>query len=254
MKIQKLKGFTLVELAIVLVVVGVLAGTFITTLGTRIDTTRRADTADEMEVIKQALYGYALTNNFAHLPCPDCRTPACSVGTNVENDGLSDVTAGVCDVDVADVNGVLPLGNLPWQSLGLGYDDTWANRYSYWAAVSATDDTTDMTLATWPVAESAIINTRIGTAITQVSDNAVALIISHGKNGYGALNSQGVFNANAPPANVDELENLDDDLIFISRLKTDEGVDAAIGAFDDMIIWISEYELKAKMVEAGKLP
>lgn len=251
---QNLKGFTLVELAIVLVIVGVLAGTFLTTLGSRINTTRRADTAAEMEVIKQALYGYAISNNFAHLPCPDCRTAACSLGANVENDGLSDITAGVCDVDVAGTNAILPLGNLPWRTLGLGYSDAWGNRYSYWASSLATDNTVNMTLPAWPVAGFATINTRVGAAPVQVSDNAVALIMSHGKNGFGTISMQGIGIANPPAANVDELENLDDDLIFVARAETDDGVAAAIGAFDDLIIWISEYELKAKMVEAGKLP
>lgn len=254
MKIQNSKGFSLVELAIVLVIVGVLAGTFLTTLGSRINTTRRADTVAEMEVIKQALYGYALTNNFAHLPCPDCRTAACSLGANVENDGLSDITAGVCDVDVIGINAILPLGNLPWRTLGLGYSDSWGNRYSYWVSSLATNDTANMLLPAWGVGSSATINTRVGTATVEVSDNAVALIMSHGKNGFGTVSMQGVGIANPPAANVDELENLNDDLTFVSRAETDEGVAVAIGAFDDLIIWISEYELKAKMVEAGKLP
>lgn len=254
MNIKNIKGFTLVELAIVLVIVGVLAGTFLTTLGSRIDTTRRADTLAEMEVIKQALYGYALTNNFAHLPCPDCRTAACALGANVENDGISDITGNVCDVDVADANAALPLGNLPWRTLGLGYGDSWGNHYSYWATSTATDDSADFALASWPDGEAATINTRVGAVVSLLSNNAVAIIMSHGKNGFGATNTQGVALANPPAANVDELENVDDNLFFVSRVETADGVAAAIGAFDDLIIWISEYELKAKMVAAGQLP
>ena len=57
---QKQFGFTLIELAIVLVIVGLLIGSFIGTLGARIDNTRRAEAQADLEIIKSALLGYAL--------------------------------------------------------------------------------------------------------------------------------------------------------------------------------------------------
>jgi hypothetical protein len=57
-----------------------------------------------------------------------------------------------------------------------------------------------------------------------------------------------------PAANLDEVENTDDDLTFVSRAQTDVGVSALVGEFDDILVWISEYELKAKMVDVGVLP
>ena len=264
MNIQYAKGFTLIELAVVLVIVGILAGSFITTLGSRIDVTRRAETIDEMEVIKQALYGYAMSNNFIHLPCPDCRNAACiKVVTNFPNDGVEDRVGSVCDVDVADAIAVeLPIGNLPWQTLGLGDGDSWANRYSYWVSSSVSDDSRSFMLTQpvppvplWNIAwNTAQINTRIGVAAAPISASAITIIMSQGKNGYGAINLQNVANPAVPPANLDEVENANDDLIFVSRTQTDVGVSALVGEFDDILVWISEYELKAKMVEAGRLP
>lgn len=253
MYMYKEKGFTLVELAIVLVIVGVLAGSFLTTLGLRIDTTRRAETADEMQVIKQALYGFAMSNGVTHLACPDCRDAACVTGANLPNDGLEDRNGAVCDVDVADTAaGSLPVGNIPWQTLGMAYSDAWSNRYSYWVSDSIVDDTNSFQIA--DVMNTANINTRIGAAVSPVTTAAVAVIISHGKNGYGTINTQNAANSNPPAANIDEVENTDDDLTFVSRLQTDAGVSALIGEFDDIVVWVSEYELKAKMVEAGVLP
>ena len=52
---KKQSGFTLIELAIVLVIVGVLIGSFVGTLGARIDTTRRAEAEADLEIIKTAL-------------------------------------------------------------------------------------------------------------------------------------------------------------------------------------------------------
>ena len=255
MNIRYAKGFTLIELAVVLVIVGILAGSFITTLGSRIDVTRRVETIDEMEVIKQALYGYAMSNNFIHLPCPDCRNAACvKVVTNFPNDGIEDRVGPVCDVDVADAIAFeLPIGNLPWQTLGLGYGDSWANRYNYWVSDSISNNGASFQL-TPPALTSAVINTRVGAVINAVSTNAVAIIMSQGKNGYGAVNTQNVANPAVPAANLDEVENTDDDLTFVSRAQTDVGVSALVGEFDDILVWISEYELKAKMVEAGRLP
>ena len=265
MNIRFSKGFTLIELAVVLVIVGILAGSFITTLGSRIDVTRRAETIDKMDVIKQALYGYTMSNNFIHLPCPDCRNAACikDVINNFANDGIEDRVGPVCDVDVANaIAGELPIGNLPWQTLGLGSSDSWANRYSYWASDSVSDNTRSFMLSQpvppvplWnTVWNTAQINTRVGAVVNALSTNAAVVIMSHGKNGYEANNIQNVANSAVPVANLDEAENTDDDLIFISRAQTDAGVAAAVGEFDDILVWISEYELKAKMVEAGRLP
>ena len=71
MKAYREKGFTLIELAVVLVIVGILIGSFIGTFVSRIETTRRNNVQDDLEVIKQALMAYAFTNDPPYLPCPD---------------------------------------------------------------------------------------------------------------------------------------------------------------------------------------
>jgi hypothetical protein len=106
---------------------------------------------------------------------------------------------------------------------------------------------------------AATVRTRIDGALPtptpDISNNAIALIMSQGKNGYGAVTVQTVLKPDPPAANVDERANLlDDDMIYYSRTATEATASTAGGEFDDMLIWISEYELKAKMVEAGVLP
>ncbi len=238
-------GFTLVELAIVLVIIGLLAGTFLSTLGNRIDTTRRADTTDEMQLIKQALYGYAMSQTPPVLPCPDGRNGAVLIVSNTANDGIADIDAGgVCD-DTSYT------GNIPWATLGLGYNDAWGNRYSYWVSQDyAAPGGITISLA----GAASTINTRSGLTLNLVSDSAVAVILSHGKNGFGTISALNVVTPAVPAANIDEVENADADTVFVSRAQTSAGVDAAVGEFDDLLVWISSYEIKAKMVEAGKLP
>lgn len=247
------QGFTLIELAIVLVIIGLLAATFLSTLGSRIETTRRAEAAKEMAVIKQALYGYAMSQTPPHLPCPDCRDAGCpSKFTNFPNDGVEDridPPSYKCDA------GNTP-GNIPWKTLGLGSGDPWGNRYSYWVSSSAADSTPGGGIVlVGAMANTATIKTRVGAALLDVSNSAVAVILTQGKDGYGGISvQQNITLPAVPAANVDEKDNLDNNLVFISRAPTKVGATTAGGEFDDMLVWISEYELKAKMVEAGVLP
>jgi hypothetical protein len=53
---------------------------------------------------------------------------------------------------------------------------------------------------------------------------------------------------------VDELDNTDNNTNFINRPQTSEDTTTDGGAFDDILVWIPEFELKAKMIEAGVLP
>ena len=46
------KGFTLIELAIVLLIVGILLGSVIGTLSSRIEATRKSETVDELNEMK----------------------------------------------------------------------------------------------------------------------------------------------------------------------------------------------------------
>ena len=245
------RGFSLIELAIVLVIIGALVGSFIGTLGSRIENSRYIDGKDELSDIKVALYGHAVSQGFPHLPCPDCRTATCGALTagNFANDGIEDRNGAVCDTDTDG-----SLGNLPWQTLGVGESDPWGNRYSYWVA----DNVADNTAAAFDlssVINSATINTRNGDNLVALTDAAAAVVFSHGSNGYDAISSDAVMKTNASAD--DEVENVNGDNVFVSRNKSDPGSETTTGddfEFDDILLWISEFELKGKMVQAGVLP
>ena len=123
-RISSRNGFTLVELAIVLVIVGVLLGGFIGSLASRIEVTQRDNTKDQLEDIKSALLGFASAEG--RLPCP-----ATTTGGGEEQPDVG----GAC---------TLQHGFVPGRTLGLNgaYNrddllvDTWGNPIRY----SVSDD------------------------------------------------------------------------------------------------------------------
>lgn len=223
-------GFTLIELAVVLVIIGVLIGSFIGTIGARIDNMRRAETQDSLDKIKLALYGFAMSQSPARLPCPD-----------TDNDGLEDLAGASC------ASLTMP-SNLPWVTLGISRDDAWASTYSYWVA-DEYSNTAGFSVVTDATGVGQI-NDMAGPEppAKKISDNVAAVIFSHGKNGYKFSNLP------VGPAYDNERENLDTDaapILFISRSVASE---EAATAYDDIITWIPEYELKGLMARAGVIP
>lgn len=242
---RKQSGFTLIELAIVLVIVGVLIGSFIGTLGARIDTTRRAETAEDLDRIKTALLGYAYSTGAGshYLPCPctaNCDTNG-GLNPGQENRG----GGGACTA-------VTAVGYLPWGTLGLKPGDSWNTLYSYWVDPDFSDSATAFVLAD---TGSGQVRTRSpnGANTPLVAGNVVAVVYSHGKNTYGGLSVAGDALPAIPAANVDEINNTDNNSEFVSRIPTGPDATTAGGEFDDIVLWITDYEIKARMIDAGML-
>jgi prepilin-type N-terminal cleavage/methylation domain-containing protein len=105
------KGFTLVEMAIVLVIVGLLISAFLVPLSAQRDLNDYGKVRADLEQIKEALYGYAIING--RLPCPTSQT----------NPAAADYgeAAASCAAPVTE-------GYLPWKTLGVREIDSWGTR------------------------------------------------------------------------------------------------------------------------------
>jgi hypothetical protein len=80
----------------------------------------------------------------------------------------------------------------------------------------------------------------------------VAIVISLGKNGRGAVSANtGAVNPGAP-AGTDEEKNATGPSEFMSRTHSPAG--SAAGEFDDIVVWLPRHLLINRMVAAGKLP
>lgn len=240
----KFGGFTLVEMAMVLMIVGLLLGGLIPTISAQMDSQRISKTQKQLNEIRDALTGFALING--RLPMPACGTIA-SGQTNAGIE-LSAASAVLCTSGASDIT------VLPWATLGVDETDAWGRRFTY-SVTSAYADSTDGTgVATCSTAtgvsfqlcSTATLEIRASSpAGSIVASQVPAVIVSHGVNGLGAYQPGG--GAKIGTAAGDELENSDNDNTFVSK-------DQVQGGFDDLVVWISPNTLANRMVTAGKLP
>ena len=90
------QGFTLIELAMVLFIMGLLLSSFLAPLAARVEQQERNNTQIQLDEIEEVLYGFVLQNNY--LPCPDCRDGAgdCADAdlAGESNDGEEDTVDG----------------------------------------------------------------------------------------------------------------------------------------------------------------
>jgi len=229
-------GFTLVEMAIVMLIVGLLLGGLLAPLSAQIDQQRNIETQKLLAEIKEALIGFAVANG--RLPCP-----AISAASGAEK---TDCTTLAADRQ----------GYIPWAALGVAKLDSWGHIFSY--SVTPAYATAGGIVLSPATTRDITIRTRDATGIAANLSNAgdiPVVILSHGQNGYGSTDGGGVAQAVAPATNIDETSNATSGTSFYSRTPTPVGYSQANGGeFDDIVVWISPNILFSRMVAAGRLP
>ena len=95
---RRAPGFTLIELAIALAIIGLLLGMLIVPLNTQVDQQRMNDTQKQLNLITDAILGFAVANG--RLPCP----AAPGVASVTAGAGLESKPAAAC----ALTEGVVP--------------------------------------------------------------------------------------------------------------------------------------------------
>ncbi|PIX96409.1 MAG: prepilin-type cleavage/methylation domain-containing protein [Hydrogenophilales bacterium CG_4_9_14_3_um_filter_63_34] len=225
------KGFTLVELAIVLFVITLLLGGMLTPLSQQIAERQNSDTRHTLDAARTALAGYALSHRDSsgkpYLPCPD-RHGGIGAGDG-EEDRLAD---GRCAVVV---------GGLPWHSLGVAEVDAWGNRLDYAVSPDYADASHGIVHNPVPATQVSLCQEKTCTQPLA----AAAVVLSHGRNGFGAHNAVG--KTNLVPISADERANTDSTPRFIMHPPT--AADRADGEFDDLAIWLSPAWLLGRLCD-----
>lgn len=249
------RGFTLVEIAVVMMIVALLLGGLMYTLAAQIEQRAIEETRSRLEAARELLLSYAIVNG--RLPCPATTT---SSGDEVPLGG------GTCTLPYG---GFLPARTIGYQIVDAGGFalDSWQNRIRY--AVSSAPLTGCAGPSTLPhftnnanlkangitcqpndlvvcKSSTGITATDCGPAANALTNQSaprtvVAIVFSTGKNGSLIC-----------PSCVDETANTNGDRVFVSHAPAPAGV--TNGEFDDYLMWISVGELYGKLISAGVLP
>lgn len=257
-------GFSLFELAIVLVVVGLLLGATLTPARLQQEARAVAETRRLLEQAREALLGFAAARG--HLPCPD-----------LSGDGEADPRADGAGPDEGCAGGAHQ-GWLPAASLAVPGLDAWGRRLVYGVSRELTRRAGDpsaapcvresgenpCTLELGDAGELLVLARDAASRATpRVGLGLAAVVLSLGPNGHGGTDAAGIAVAAAAGVGDDEAENLDGDRTYVIRDVTGAGAeepcqDAEPGAplcpFDDLLIWVSPHVLAGRLVSAGQLP
>ena len=279
-KYIKQQGFSLVEMAIVLVILGFVLGALLLPLRAQREQAAQIQTEYTLENAKQALLGYAQQQG--RLPCPATNNGTATFPDDTGNANPLGGTHNITPPSPAVPNCAVQSGFFPAATLGIqptdaqGFAlDAWNNRIRYavtadnssgfaaprvpFTPIDAThpacggdtapDFTTTGNMATVGLAclapdlkiSCGQITTPECTPANFLTSNAVAVVYSTGAN--GAL----------PNANVgaDEVANKSATTTFYSRTPTAKGT--AQGEFDDVVTWISPFVLYNAMIASGQL-
>jgi prepilin-type N-terminal cleavage/methylation domain-containing protein len=234
-------GFTLTELAIVLVIVAVLLGGLLGPLSVQYENANVAATQKTLSEIREALIGFAIAKG--RLPCP-----ASPGAMGVENPG-----GGACANPYSGFVPAITLG-LPNQDANGYILDAWGNRIRY--AVTTQNGSAFTTFTLLPPAgmkattiglltpdlhvctsATGVTATTCGaTAITLTAD-APAVIFSTGKDGNASAGlDEGTNNGGVTP-------------VFVSHEPT-----PSPNQFTHIVTWLPTSILLNRMVAAGQLP
>jgi prepilin-type N-terminal cleavage/methylation domain-containing protein len=258
------RGFTLVEIAIVVVIVSVLLTLGITALNAQLTNTAISATKKKQSTIQDSLTTYLGLHG--QLPCPDVDYLTLAPD-GIENRGatgtpaIPPVTTNACASNY---------GIVPYVTLGLPQEaavDGWDNFFSYYVSNNAPANADWSLVANFHMGNVGAFNvwstTGIATPLASTAGRtgAVVLVVSHGKNGYGAITVQGTPNT-PPPVGNDEYLNtlackanpgsapLCTAVDFWKRDSTDSTT-APGGPFDDIVLFLEPSDLLTPLTKDG---
>jgi prepilin-type N-terminal cleavage/methylation domain-containing protein len=246
---QSQRGFTLIEMAIVMVIVMALMGGMIATLSGQMDTRAQAETEQTLADIREALLGFAAAQG--RLPCP--AAPNANGNESFDAGHVGSATNGWC----SNFNdGYVPgtaLGITPTNAQGyvvdgwnqpIRYAVTIRNNHAYTTSDGVRNATMSALLTNNTDYLTVCSKLNGGNCDTNatLSNYGVAVVLSTGKE----------WARRAQLPSTEEAENNGDDTIFVSHDPTVATGTSVV--FNDITIWLSPYTLYSRMIVAGKLP
>jgi prepilin-type N-terminal cleavage/methylation domain-containing protein len=291
---KRTHGFTLIELAIVLVIMTILIGGLAMPLSAQIQARRIAETRQTMQEARETIIGYAMSHRSTatctctyspgnpvtatplaclsfcpvstvtatvtgditlptghRLPCPDKLDDEDPLTTD-DGDGVADHIGTDPTADC-----VKSYGYLPWATLGVANQDAWGNRlrYAVTDAFSRSLGFSNIDDGDLKVCDSSANAGTSDCTTGNVADKVPVVILSHGQNGWWALNVSG--KTQALLGGNGEKENANTDAEFVSSFpyKPANGSAAEQAKeFDDLVRWISADQIRGRVCPSGGCP
>lgn len=255
-------GFTLIEIAIGMLIVGLVAGLGLALLSAQQTQQQFSTTKARQETLRLAILGFVARNN--RLPCPADPSipppPPANANYGAETYLTTSTTCnGLGPIPTA--SSTASKGIIPWVTLGIPQEaaiDGYGNYFTYLVTYTATN--ANVSTLTYLVGTIGLYSSSpvhpglpVGSPSTQNQINAcsatpgdnncnllaVAALVSYGKDGYGAYKpGAGATTMPFPTSpNVNEMTNSNFDVSNNHIALVDTGVvDITQGGFDDMVV------------------
>lgn len=268
---DRIRGFTLVEIAIAVFIIALLLGSILVPLTTQVENRNVDNTQRILDQAREALLGFASANGY--FPCPASATSFGQEATGF-NHATGAATTCPATVGIAGVNnmyfGFFPaaaLGFTPVDSSGFAID-SWGlspyNRIRY--AVSAVT----VNGITQPFTR---INGMRNAGMSNITSATTLLYVCNSGTGPNATNCNtavalasnvpvviwsvgpNAATVTAGTLSVDEAQNPNPvggspDRIFVSKTKST----VAGSEFDDIVTWIGSPAIFNRLIASGQLP
>ena len=261
----KNQGFSLIELAVVILIIGILLFATLSVGSSQLDISRIKATQDKLTKIQTALDIFYKTNNY--LPCPANATQPVSAigstgfGVGQKSADASGTSTATCSNVFRDGPTTIYVGVAPVRDLNLPDEfafDSWGGRITYIVSKNCIDQDNWLSTNTYKCSDGATTTANGGKLPITGQNNtswassggllAAYALISHGKNGIGAWDRSGVKVGGVPTNTTAEKNNGNLDpttgaALTPTAMQTTAYWDKAIydgsatNYFDDIIRW-----------------
>ena len=229
------RGFTLIELAMVMLILALLIGGALSTVKVQMEKQRVSDTQKALSDAREAILGFAIQNR--RLP-----RPAAAAGIGAEGPPCASATQ--CS------------GFLPWATLGLPAGDAYGMQIRYVASVALSGNGAGSNCITTAATGSVTLQGRVpGPGLSNQVTGLPYVLVSQGARNLGVTQGGTPRADNGGGLNLDELQNETPTLVGseVAVVSRPVSADPATpgGEFDDLLAWDSLYTLVNRIAAAN---